>query len=513
MTLHAFGGSDLEVRDGTTGEIRDALDVDGEWLACADGVAAYRTSGPSLVIVDRPSGRVRATIDLVAEGLRRAAGPDGVEPSVRTSAGFDVEFAARGDRLGMTQRPGSGDPSEPDAVVGSGVSIFQASDGIRSHRLEIVDPSAVPTCLAISDDGSRVAVGGVEGGVTVWELGSGGATEGPPRVLARRRSADDPGAAEPSVPAPVRALAFDRSGSRIASGHADGTIHVLDLERSDDIVLRGHVAAVVSLVFLPGGALRDRWVSGSLDRTLRIWDARGGDPLLVIDRRSPARSLDARVGGGGLLVAGQAGEIDRLDPDLSPADLVAYRDARARARRLAPRVVDWAEDALAALVGASGTETLEDQLVRRIERERDRANLTPAQEGAAVHLVRQGDIIDDALIEVAMKELQRIDAEGYNDGVMFGDDETFDICMLGIGRMLVGDSEAAVTRLETARSRAVEGDPRVGDYYLALAYRRLGRDGDADLLLHEVRAAVEATGDSRLTRIYAVLDRMASPQG
>jgi WD40 repeat protein len=65
-------------------------------------------------------------------------------------------------------------------------------------------------------------------------------------------------------------VAFSPDGKRIVSGSADKTLRLWDAETGKAISkpLKGHTGEVISVAFSPDGK---RIVSGSTDRTLRIW--------------------------------------------------------------------------------------------------------------------------------------------------------------------------------------------------------------------------------------------------
>jgi len=77
---------------------------------------------------------------------------------------------------------------------------------------------------------------------------------------------------------PVESIAFSPDGSRIVSGSSDKTIRLWDAETGDPIgkPLEGHSSSVNSVGFSPDGS---RIVSGSFDKTIRLWDAATGDPI------------------------------------------------------------------------------------------------------------------------------------------------------------------------------------------------------------------------------------------
>ena len=95
----------------------------------------------------------------------------------------------------------------------------------------------------------------------------------------------------------VTSVAFSPDGTRIVSGSVDQTVRVWDADRGVQIgsPLQGHTHPVRSVAFSPDGT---RIVSGSSDKTVRVWDAeRGvqiGSPLQghTDDVRSVAFSPD-----------------------------------------------------------------------------------------------------------------------------------------------------------------------------------------------------------------------------
>jgi len=74
----------------------------------------------------------------------------------------------------------------------------------------------------------------------------------------------------------VRTVAWNITGTRLASGSTDKTIRVWNPEKPEvrySIQLKGHNQVVEQLCWNPTNI--DHLVSASLDKTVRFWDYRG----------------------------------------------------------------------------------------------------------------------------------------------------------------------------------------------------------------------------------------------
>ncbi|KAG0067555.1 U3 small nucleolar RNA-associated protein 13 [Linnemannia elongata] len=127
------------------------------------------------------------------------------------------------------------------------------------------------SAIAISHDCQQLATGGYDTTVRTFDLTTGHSLGSPLR--AHKRS--------------VAAVAFSPTAQALVSASWDHTIHLWDTERRElSKVIRGHLASVTSLAFLPSGHL----ISGSADWTIRLWN-------LGLDSQEPIRTFKGHTQG------------------------------------------------------------------------------------------------------------------------------------------------------------------------------------------------------------------------
>jgi WD40 repeat protein len=134
--------------------------------------------------------------------------------------------------------------------------------------------------VAYSPDGQRLATGGWDRMIRIWDAASG-------RLLATW---------EAHTPA-VWPLVFSNDGLRLLSGGRDGKVALWDIATSEELLrFEGHTAGVYKLAWLQG---EGRLLTGSFDHTVREWDVATGRELRKIELSTEVHGLavapDART--------------------------------------------------------------------------------------------------------------------------------------------------------------------------------------------------------------------------
>jgi WD40 repeat protein/predicted Ser/Thr protein kinase len=229
------GVGTIQIYHVAQGTITDALSAAGELIACsAHGNMAVTIGGDHRI----------AVWDLVARKLLFKL----PEPVNRY-----LEFGLR-DRVAVTRDGKCLALIEPDTGPEGlkrdrGIRLWDLRAGMEVGFLE--DKRQIRS-LRFSPAGDRLAVGGGEGTVHVWDL----ATRSVHQIAAHQM--------------PVNALGFSPDGSTLAAGSSDGTIRFWNFVANQEQThcLRGHVGEVSSLAFSPDGK---RLASGSRNSPVRIW--------------------------------------------------------------------------------------------------------------------------------------------------------------------------------------------------------------------------------------------------
>ena len=146
---------------------------------------------------------------------------------------------------------------------------------------------------AWNPDGKRLATGGDDGVVKIWEAATG-------REVANFQGHTGS----------VLTVAWSPNGRWLASGSSDKTIRIWDLETSNSVALRGHHGDVTCLAWNPDST---KILSGSRDGTVRIWDTRTGTNTQVFTTGKQVLSVGWNNDGTKLLASGRSGLLKTWD--------------------------------------------------------------------------------------------------------------------------------------------------------------------------------------------------------
>ena len=155
------------------------------------------------------------------------------------------------------------------------VCLWQASDGMLLQRFQ--GHRGVVMSVAWSPDGTRLASGGRgrggSGEIFIWEVSSG----------QRLQVWSEPSAI-------VYALAWSPTAAVLLSGGSDGSVRWWDVQSGECLALRqGHQGAVQSLNVSPDGSML---ASCGDDGAIHIWDLQSGEHLRMLRHDRPYERLD-----------------------------------------------------------------------------------------------------------------------------------------------------------------------------------------------------------------------------
>jgi len=277
----------------------------------------------ALRVIEAHAGKVTA-VAITADGARVASG--GEDRTVKLWDATDGHLL-----LSLTGAPDT--PVTALSFAPDGRLAAAAKDGLvrvwdvdAGRLLGTMTHDSVVSCLAFGPGGDLVATG-TDDGAHVWdgrafrrigEVGKGEPVHGvafaPDGSYVATATDDGITIWDPvtlkkvgAVELPDGAISVAASATRVAAGSNDSTVALIDPSTGEiAAVLRGHEDPVGALAFMPDGK---RLVTGSYDKTVRVWDE-DGEQLAVFQGHDEAVLTVGCI--DGLVVSGAADGTMRL---------------------------------------------------------------------------------------------------------------------------------------------------------------------------------------------------------
>jgi WD40 repeat protein/actin-like ATPase involved in cell morphogenesis len=216
-------------------------------------------------------------------GGRLAVAATGIQVRVYDNAGAE-QFRLHADPSGIQgSRVVAFDPDGARIATGGGEGVVRVWDTATATRLlEIRHRWAVRT-VVFSPGGARLATASGSPAARIWDARTGHRLMSLTHALGR-----------------VTSVAFSADGSLVATGSSDSTVRVWDAATGRRLRTLRHGRAVLAVAFSRRGT---QLATGSRDRRARLWDAATGELLLTLPHERGVRALTFAENGTRLATA------------------------------------------------------------------------------------------------------------------------------------------------------------------------------------------------------------------
>ncbi|EYF03310.1 protein kinase domain-containing protein [Chondromyces apiculatus] len=322
------------------------------------------------------------------------------------------------------------------------------------------------------DNARRVAAGGEDGRLWVWEPGTGEV----------RTFVDHE--------APVHRVRFSPDGRTLASADAMGVVRLRDLESGATRVARGHEGAVNRLAWSHEG----RWLaSAGEDHTARLWDVETDQRRVLHGARDVLIALAFAPDGRSLATAGGDGVVRIYRVNAGSSEVIGQHEGAAFTLAVAPggsRVATGGADGKVRVwpLGGGAPRVFEGHRdeVRRVVFSPDGKRLASSGDGGEVRVWDGEGRSQEALQALYTVESKVTDRELLAPAVVFSPDGA---------RLAVSGGAPQILHLETGVSQRLEG---VEGEVWSVAFSPDGRELGAAGGDRKVRIWEVATGGMRV---------------